>query len=172
MTVFAAVQARRAGATARLRDAGASGRRFPADFPEAESLAAANKRIGNILRQATAIETSARLPAAEYRVAVGKRPADPATLHVNETLLSSGAEHDLHSRLAALRPEVLEKLTAGDYTSAMRLLATLRDHVDAFFDTVLVMAEDKAVRANRLALLARIHALFLETADISLLQDW
>ena len=170
-TVFAAVHARRPVRPldfARRIQAVDAFRRLP----EAESLAAANKRIGNILRQATAIETSARLPAAEYRVAVGKRPADPATLHVNETLLSSGAEHDLHSRLAALRPEVLEKLTAGDYTSAMRLLATLRDHVDAFFDTVLVMAEDKAVRANRLALLARIHALFLETADISLLQDW
>ena len=53
----------------------------------------------------------------------------------------------------------------------MQLLATLRDDVDAFFDTVLVMDEDERVRANRLALLAEIRSLFLETADISLLQD-
>ena len=53
----------------------------------------------------------------------------------------------------------------------MRLLATLRDSIDAFFDTVLVMAEDHEVRANRLALLGEIRSLFLETADISLLQD-
>ena len=63
------------------------------------------------------------------------------------------------------------RLAAGDYSAAMQLLATLRDDVDAFFDTVLVMDEDERVRARRLALLAEVHALFLETADISLLQD-
>ena len=170
-TVFAAVSARRP-----MRPLDFSKRIHAVDafrrLPEAESLATANKRIGNILRQAMPSEASARFPAAEYRVAVDERPRDMATRHVDEALLSDGAERDLHVRLAALRPEVLEKLVAGDYTSAMQLLASLRNSVDAFFDSVLVMAEDEAVRANRLALLAQIHALFLKTADISLLQDW
>lgn len=147
-TVFAAVHARR---PARPLD---FDRRIQAvdafrRLPEAESLAAANKRIGNILRQA----------------------GDPALFHVDESMLTDGAERDLHTRLRTLGPEVEGRLEAGDYGAAMHLLATLRDSVDAFFDAVLVMAEDEAVRANRLALLGRVHALFLEVADISLLQD-
>ena len=59
---------------------------------------------------------------------------------------------------------------AGEYTGALASLAGLRDGVDAFFDTVKVMDEDEKLRGNRLALLARIGALFMETADISLLQ--
>ena len=148
-TVFAAVHARRPACpldfAKRIHAVDAFRR-----LPEAESLAAANKRIGNILRQA----------------------GNPTTTGVDEAMLTDGAERDLHARLTALRPEVKGGLEAGDHGAAMRLLATLRDSVDAFFDTVLVMDEDQAVRANRLALLGEIRALFLETADISLLQDW
>ena len=148
-TVFAAVHARRPARpldfAKRVHAVNAFRR-----LPEAQGLAAANKRIGNILRQAGG--TAAR--------------------GGDDTKLSAGAERDLHARLAAVRPAVRERLEVGDHTGAMRLLATLRDSVDAFFDTVLVMDEDETVRGNRLALLGRIRALFLETADISLLQDW
>ena len=147
-TVFAAVHARRPARpldfAKRIHAVDAFRR-----LPEAESLAAANKRIGNILRQAGA-STVAR---------------------VDKSILTDGAERDLHGRLGALGPEVEERLRAGDYGTAMRLLAGLRETVDTFFDAVLVMAEDEGVRANRLALLGEIRALFLETADISLLQD-
>ena len=147
-TVFAAVHARRPARPLdfdrRIQSVDAFRR-----LPEAESLAAANKRIANILRQAD----------------------DTLGAHVDEALLSDRAERDLHDHLRTLGPKVEERLTAGDYGAAMQLLATLRDSVDAFFDSVLVMTENKAVRANRLALLGEIRALFLETADISLLQD-
>ena len=181
-TVFAAVHARRPTRpldfAKRIHAVNAFRR-----LPEAASLAAANKRIGNILRQAglasTADGTAAHVPAAEYRAAANERMgeiassvANPTAAHVDEALLSTEAERDLHARLVALGPEVQEKLAAGDYTGAMQLLAALRDDVDTFFDSVLVMAEDAAVRANRLALLRNIHELFFETADISLLQNW
>ena len=147
-TVFAAVHARRPARpldfAKRIQAVDAFRR-----LPEAESLAAANKRIGNILRQAD----------------------NPTAAGVDEAMLTDGAERDLHARLTALRPEVNGRLQAGDYGTAMRLLAAVRDSIDAFFDTVLVMAEDQTLRANRLALLGEIRALFLETADISLLQD-
>ncbi len=145
-TVFAAVHARRPTRPldfARRIHAVNAFRRLA----EAESLAAANKRIGNILRQA----------------------GHPKAARVDEAILTDDAERDLHTRLVALRPEVEERLEAGDHGAAMRLLATLRDGIDAFFDTVLVMAEDRALRANRLALLGEIRALFLQSADISLL---
>ena len=147
-TVFAAVHARRPARPLdfdrRIQSVDAFHR-----LPEAESLAAANKRIANILRQAD----------------------DTPGVHVDEALLSDRAERDLHDHLCTLGPKVEERLTAGDYGAAMQLLATLRDSIDAFFDSVLVMTENKAVRANRLALLDEIRALFLETADISLLQN-
>ena len=181
-TVFAAVHARRPTRpldfAKRIHAVNAFRR-----LPEAASLAAANKRIGNILRQAglasTADGTAAHVPAAERQAAANERTgeiassvANPTAAHVDEALLSTEAERDLHARLVALGSEVQEKLAAGDYAGAMQLLAALRDDVDTFFDSVLVMAEDEAVRANRLTLLRNIHELFLETADISLLQDW
>ena len=180
-TVFAAVHARRPARPLdfdrRIRAVDAFRR-----LPEAEPLAAANKRIGNILRQAghvtTASDASASDPRPEQRTLAGERSdpvqgpaADPATTAGDGALPSDPAERDLEACLAALAPEVRERLAAGDYRAAMGLLATLRDPVDAFFDTVLVMAEDEAVRTRRLALLRRIQALFLETADISLLQE-
>ncbi len=114
-------------------------------LPEAESLAAANKRINNILKQAE----------------------DAIPMKVNDGLFTEDAEWNLAAKLVGLSPRVKEMLKKGDYTSAMKSLAGLRESVDAFFDTVKVMDEDKKVRYNRLALLHSISELFLETADIS-----
>ena len=119
-----------------------------ADFlslPDATSLASANKRIANILRKADT----------EVPVRV-----DPA-------LLEHTAERKLAMELEALREEVESLLAERRYGGAMRRLATLRPHVDAFFDGVMVMADNPAVRANRLALLAALERLFGETADLS-----
>lgn len=119
-----------------------------ATLPEAEALAAANKRVSNIL--------------AKESVA-----ADAA---VNPALLSEAAEKALAAAVAELETALAPLFEARDYTPALTRLAALRPRVDAFFDEVMVMAEDAAVRANRLALLARLRALFLQVADISLLQ--
>ena len=106
-------------------------------LPEAESLAAANKRIRNILRQA---EES--IPA-----------------QVEEAQLAEPAERELYRQLAALSGEVTPLFDAGEYTEALRCLARLREAVDGFFDKVMVMTEDAALRRNRLSLLARLSAL-------------
>ncbi|VFN00495.1 MAG: glycyl-tRNA synthetase beta chain [Candidatus Kentron sp. G] len=142
--VFAAVAARRPG---RPLDFALRVRAVAAfrQLPEAASLAAANKRIGNILRKADA----------------------PRSGEVNEALLAEEAERHLAARVAELTPTVTGLLSRRDYTAAMTRLAGLRDGVDAFFDAVLVMAEEQRVRDNRLALLRNIHDLFLATADIS-----
>lgn len=179
-TVFAAVHARRPSRpldfALRIHAVGAFRRR-----PEAESLAAANKRIGNILRQAGGTtHTRTFIPdsgpehptsGSEQSGGIPDPAADPTTEPVDEAIPSEPAERELRAHLDALEPEVRNRLAASDYSAAMQLLATLRDDVDAFFDTVLVMDADERVRAKRLALLAEVHALFLETADISLLQD-
>ena len=120
-------------------------------LPEATSLAAANKRIRNILRQAE-------------QGAIGV----PGT--VDDALLGADAERSLSATLDGIELRVREMLDAREYTGALASLAGLRDDVDHFFDTVKVMDDDEALRGNRLALLARIGALFMETADISLLQ--
>jgi len=117
-------------------------------LPEADALAAANKRIRNILRQAEGVPDT---------------DPDPA-------LLSEAAEQRLAAEIAALRIEVEPLFATGDYERALRRLASLRPAVDAFFDQVLVMAEDDAVRANRLALLHALGGLFLRAADLSRLQ--
>ncbi|MCY4349042.1 MAG: DALR anticodon-binding domain-containing protein, partial [Thiotrichales bacterium] len=119
-------------------------------LPEAESLAAANKRIRNILRQAE-------------QGAIGVPGA------VDDALLHADAERSLSGTLDGIEPRVRAMLDAGEYTGALAHLAGLRDDVDRFFDTVKVMDDDENLRGNRLALLARIGALFMETADISLL---
>ena len=118
-------------------------------LPDAAALAAANKRIANILRKAT--EAKVTVDAAQLR----------------PELLQDGAERDLHAALAAVRPDAERLLDTRDYSAAMQRLATLRPSVDAFFDQVMVMADDPAVRANRLALLAGLRALFLRVADLS-----
>ncbi len=118
------------------------------ELPEAESLAAANKRISNILRQAGG--------EVEGTVA-SERLVEPA-------------ERALDERVHALADEVAPLIAAAEYTGALKRLAALREPVDTFFDDVMVMAEDPALRANRLALLNRMRNLFLEVADLSQLQ--
>lgn len=117
--------------------------------PEAASLAAANKRIRNILKK---IET-----------------APPA--QIQTSLLHEQAEKALAERLGALSTEVIPLMERGLYGDALNRLANLREPVDAFFDQVLVMAEDAALRDNRLALLNQLSELFLKVADFSRLQD-
>ena len=118
---------------------------------EATSLAAANKRIRNILRQA-----------GQANIAI---PGE-----VEDSLLREDAERSLSEKLAVIEPRARAMLDTGEYTGALARLAGLRDAIDRFFDTVKVMDDDERLRGNRLALLARIGALFMETADISVLQ--
>lgn len=115
------------------------------NMEEAASLSSANKRIANILKKVT--------------VALPEE--------VSAELFSEAAEQQLFSALDALRESVSTKIAERDYTSAMQLLATIRQPVDAFFDGVMVMAEDEAVKLNRLALLNQIYQLFRQVADIS-----
>ena len=114
-------------------------------LPEAESLAAANKRIGNILRK-----TDETIPAA-----------------VETARLIDTAELDLANALDALGADVTEQFDRGDYTEGLRRLAALREPVDRFFDNVMVMTEDASLRGNRLALLQQMQGLFLRVADLS-----
>jgi len=111
----------------------------------AASLAAANKRIANILRKA-------------------QLPHAPA---VNTELLRAPAEQRLHGELERLRPQVEPLLERRNYTEALQQLAQLREPVDAFFDSVMVMDDDTQLRNNRLTLLAQLRNLFLHTADLS-----
>ncbi len=113
-------------------------------LPEAAALAAANKRVINILRKS---ETS---------------PGE-----VQAALLSEEAEKALYAALGAARPDADAAFARGDYAGSLKRLAALRGAVDLFFDKVLVNAEDAAVRANRLALLAELERLFNRVADIS-----
>ncbi|MEW5756715.1 MAG: glycine--tRNA ligase subunit beta [Pseudomonadota bacterium] len=117
-------------------------------LPEAESLAAANKRISNILKKAE-----------------GALPAQ-----MNAALLQEPAEQALAKAVQALVGEVHALFDQRDYTAALQRLAGLRAPVDAFFDGVMVMAEDAKLRDNRLALLNTLHGLFLRVADLSRLQ--
>lgn len=118
-----------------------------AGMAEAESLAAANKRIANILRQAA---------------------GDGAAIDVS--LLAAGAEARLHEALLAAQAATAPLARARDYVAVLRQLAQLSGAIDAFFTDVMVMADDAAVRANRLRQLAQLRQLFLQVADISLLQ--
>ena len=119
------------------------------ELPEAASLAAANKRIRNILRKIDTV-----LP-----------------FEVCLDLLTEEAEQALAGRLVELSSEVIPLMEAGLYGEALNRLASLREPVDTFFDQVLVMAEDTAVRDNRIALLNELSSLFLRVADFSRLQD-
>jgi glycyl-tRNA synthetase beta chain len=131
----------------RLRAVAEFGRR-----PEAASLAAANKRVANILRK-QADEMGASAPI---------RIVDPTRFEVE-------AEHDLARALEAAKRDTAEALAAGDYATVLARLSQLQGPVDAFFDRVLVNADDPAVRANRLALLGQLKAQFGAIADIALL---
>jgi glycyl-tRNA synthetase beta chain len=117
-------------------------------LPEAASLAAANKRIQNILKQAE----------------------DAVPARIDENLFAADAEWNLAAKTLGLAPRVRDLLKKRDYTTAMTNLAGLREEVDDFFDNVKVMDEDERLRKNRLALLQSISNLFLDTADISRLQ--
>lgn len=115
-----------------------------AALPEAESLAAANKRITNILKKNEA--------------AHGEVKAD---------LLKEAAEQRLYGAMTDTRTEVDRAFAAGDFTGTLKALAALRNDVDGFFNDVMVMAEDAALRANRLALLNALHGMMNRVADIS-----
>jgi glycyl-tRNA synthetase beta chain len=116
-----------------------------ARLEQAESLAAANKRIANILRKA----------------------GDPEGLVVEARLLELEGELALHNALQNSREKVAPMLEQRRYAEILNELAGLRDLVDRFFDEVMVMADDEAVRNNRLAILDDLRALFLDVADIS-----
>ena len=113
----------------------------------AEALAAANKRVSNILAK-----------------------ADAAIGEINLTACVEPAEKNLAEAVLALRTEVQPLITQGDYTAVLDKLANLRAPVDNFFDNVMVNAEDPALRQNRLAILNTLQSLFLQVADISVLQ--
>ncbi|WP_024973627.1 glycine--tRNA ligase subunit beta [Ralstonia pickettii] len=115
-----------------------------AALPQAEALAAANKRITNILKKTD--------------VAIGA---------VQPPLLKEDAERALHQSVVSAEPQVHDAFARGDFTTALKTLAGLREAVDTFFDGVMVMADDTALRDNRLALLAELHGLMNRVADIS-----
>ena len=117
-------------------------------LPEAQALAAANKRVSNLLSKAEG--------------EIGKQ--------INKALLSEAAEIHLAEQIAVKDIDVAPHYARRDYQAALHKLAELREPVDRFFDEVMVMAEDPKLRENRLALLASLQALFLHTADIAQLQ--
>ena len=117
------------------------------NLDSAEALAAANKRVSNILAK-----------------------ADAAIGEINLTACVEPAEKALAEAVLALRTEVQPLIAQGDYTAVLDKLANLRAPVDSFFDNVMVNAEDPALRQNRLAILNTLQDLFLQVADISVLQ--
>ncbi|MNC85776.1 Glycine--tRNA ligase beta subunit [compost metagenome] len=115
-----------------------------ARLPEAPSLAAANKRIANILRQA------------------GEVPGE-----FDAALFSLDEEKALAAAYAAVQPDFEQAYKTGDYAAALRSLAALKAPVDAFFDKVLVMDPDAGLRRNRIGFLGRLHATMNRIADLS-----
>jgi glycyl-tRNA synthetase beta chain len=118
------------------------------ELPEAEALAAANKRIRNILKKT--------------------KEAIPDT--VDRSLFEHPPEQELATRIASAAAQVRPLLASGDYRGTLQALAALRGPVDTFFDQVMVMADDAKVRGNRLRLLTDLGSLFLHVADVSRLQ--
>ena len=116
-----------------------------AALPEAESLAAANKRVGNILKKVEG-EVAAK---------------------VDATLLKEAAEATLNNALASVKPQADAAFERGDYAASLQALAALKDPVDAFFDGGMVNADDAALRNNRLGLLATLHQAMNRVADLS-----
>jgi len=118
------------------------------NLPEAVSLASANKRIHNILKKA------------------GESfPDEPDQTYFNHT-----AERQLYDEMEVVSEKIAPLLKQGQYQMALQHLATLRDAVDHFFDHVMVMDENRTVRINRLAFLQKVRLMFLQVADISVLQ--
>lgn len=116
-----------------------------AALPEAQALAAANKRVSNILKKAEG----------------------DIQAQVNEALLVEPAEKDLYAALQTVAPKAQQQFESGDYTASLQTLAALRTPVDAFFEHVMVNAEDAALKANRLGLLATLHAAMNRVADLA-----
>ncbi len=118
-----------------------------AALPESPALAAANKRVGNILKKAEL--------------------EGPVDAHVNSALLQEQAEQDLFAALQRFVPEANAQFAAGDYTASLQTLAVLRAPVDAFFDDVMVNAEQLDLRLNRQGLLKTLHEAMNRVADLS-----
>ena len=118
-----------------------------AALPESASLAAANKRITNILKK--------------------NEEAMPQDASVKQELLVEPAEASLAAKMASLEGDVTSAFEKGDFTGALKTLALMKDEVDAFFNDVMVMAEDINLRNNRLALLSKLHGMMNRVADIS-----
>ena len=118
-----------------------------AALPESPALAAANKRVGNILKKAEV--------------------EGPVDAHVNPNLLQEKAEQDLYAALQRFVPEANAQFDAGDYTASLQTLAVLRAPVDAFFDDVMVNAEQLDLRLNRQGLLKTLHEAMNRVADLS-----
>ena len=118
-----------------------------AALPESPALAAANKRVGNILKKAEL--------------------EGPVDAHVNPALLQEQAEKDLYTALQRFVPEANAQFDAGDYTASLQTLAVLRAPVDAFFDDVMVNAEQLDLRLNRQGLLKTLHEAMNRVADLS-----
>jgi glycyl-tRNA synthetase beta chain len=115
-------------------------------LPESPALAAANKRIGNVLKKAGEVDA-----------------------HVNTALFKEDAEQALYAVMLKLLPESEAQFNAGDYTASLQTLATLRSPVDAFFDDVMVNAEEMDLRLNRQGLLKCLHLAMNRVADLSCL---
>ncbi|MBC7489419.1 MAG: glycine--tRNA ligase subunit beta [Glaciimonas sp.] len=116
-----------------------------AALPEAEALAAANKRITNILKKNNIVETGT----------------------VQQLLLQDAAEINLFVAMTTLKPQVDSAFAQSDFAGALQLLAGIRAEVDVFFNDVMVMVEDEQLRNNRLALLSNLHLMLNQVADIS-----
>jgi len=116
-----------------------------AAMPEAQALAAANKRVGNILKKAEG----------------------DVQAQVNEALLVEQSEKDLYTALQTVAPKAQQQFESGDYTASLQTLAALRVPVDAFFEHVMVNVEDVALKTNRLGLLGKLHVAMNRLADLS-----
>ena len=116
-----------------------------AALPQAASLAAANKRVGNILKKAEG----------------------PAQHPIRKELLQESAEQALAQALTAIEPKARQLLERQDYAGSLREWAALKEPVDAFFDGVMVNADDQALRNNRLALLQHLHQAMNQVADLA-----
>jgi len=120
-----------------------------AQLPEAEALAAANKRIGNILKKVD-----------------GQTPSS-----VNPTLFQEAAEKSLYQALETIEPQARAALQKGEYAQALKAFASIRAATDQFFADVMVMCPDEKLKNNRIALLHQLHILMNQVADISKLAN-
>ena len=119
-------------------------------MPDAQALAAACKRVNNILQHAS---------------------SSVSHLPIDATLLTDGAEKALFQHIQSVEDEVAPYYLSGDYGYILSQLASLREPLDAFFEHVMVMVDDEVLRDNRLRLLLRLQQLLQGVADISLLQS-